>query len=176
MKKFLSFLLLVLTGFAAHAQEPKPDKLVKISGDTLRVNVAGVTEQEVSFTYPGEKMTNTLSKNQIKEILFANGRVEKLSQKVIITGEQDWAKVLVTTSDNDVKGLVRKGEVRAKATGMTTMSSQANIDARATEKLKREAARLGAHIILVQNQTSHAGIYGLTTPGSLKQGVAYGYQ
>ena len=99
-----------------------------------------------------------------------------MAEKIVITSEADWAKVLITTAESDVAGLVRKGEVRAKASGMTTMSNQANIDARATEKLKREAARLGAHIILVQNQTTQRGIYGLTTPGSLKQGIAYCYK
>lgn len=172
----MSFLLLALTSGVAHAQGVKLDKIVKLSGDTLRANVTTVGEQSVSFTYPGESVTNTLSKNQIKEIDFASGRVQPMSTRVTVRGEQDWANVLVTTSENDVAGLVRKGEVRAKASGMTTMSSQANIDARATEKLKREAARLGAHIVLLQNQSNQHGLYGLTTPGSMKQGIAYGYQ
>ncbi|WP_223652423.1 hypothetical protein [Hymenobacter psoromatis] len=56
--------------------------------------------------------------------------------------------------------------VRAKATGITSLSNQANIDARATEKLKREVAKLGAHIVLLQAQNTQRGIYGITNPDS----------
>ena len=158
----------------------KPDRLVKVTNEELLVNVVSVNEREVTFTYPGEKAVNVLSKNQIKEIGYASGRVEKMTERVVIVSEEDWQKVAVTTLESDVAGLSRKGEVRAKAAGATAMSNQANIDARATEKLKREAARLGAHIILLQAQNTQRGAMGnafqtAQVPTSLKQGVAYGY-
>lgn len=180
MKITATALLLALFAGAAHAQDVKSDKLVKLSNEALLVNVVSVNERDVSFTYPGEKVVNVLSKNQIKEIDFASGRVEKITEKVVIASEEDWQKVIVTTAESDVAGLVRKGEVRAKATGATALSNQANIDARATEKLKREAARMGAHIILIQAQNTQRGSMGnmfqtAQAPTSLKQGVAYGY-
>lgn len=173
-------LLLTLFALSAQAQDVKPDKLVKLTNEELLVNVLSVNERDVSFTYPGEKAVTVLNKNQIKEIDFASGRVEKMTEKVIIASEEDWQKVVVTTLESDVIGLRRKGEVRAKATGATAFSNQANIDARATEKMKREAARLGAHIILLQAQNTQRGSMGnafqtAQTPTSLKQGVAYGY-
>ena len=180
MKTATTFLLLALFACSAHAQDVKPDKLVKVTNESVLVNVVSVNERDVSFTYPGEKAVNVLSKNQIKEIDFASGRVEKMTEKVVIASEEDWQKVVVTTVEADVAGLTRKGEVRAKATGATALSNQANIDARATEKLKREAARLGAHIVLIQAQNTQRGSMGnmfqpAQTPTSLKQGVAYGY-
>ena len=180
MKTATASLLLALSALSAHAQDVKPDRLVKVTNEELLVNVVSVNEREVTFTYPGEKAVNVLSKNQIKEIGYASGRVEKMTERVVIVSEEDWQKVAVTTLESDVAGLSRKGEVRAKAAGATAMSNQANIDARATEKLKREAARLGAHIILLQAQNTQRGAMGnafqtAQVPTSLKQGVAYGY-
>ncbi|GAA4054816.1 hypothetical protein GCM10022409_47400 [Hymenobacter glaciei] len=180
MKTTTTALLLTLFAFSAKAQEVKPDKLVKLTNEELLVNVISVNEREVSFSYPGEKAVNVVNKNQLKEIEFASGRVEKFSEKVVIASEEDWQKVVVTTLESDVSGLSRKGEVRAKASGATALSNQANIDARATEKLKREAAKMGAHIVLLQAQNTQRGSMGnafqtAQVPTSLKQGVAYGY-
>lgn len=180
MKQNITTLLLSFFAITSQAQDVKPDKLIKLNDEALTVNVVSVNENSVSFTYPGEKAVNVLSKNQIKEIDFASGRIEKMSSKVVITGEEDWEKVQVTTLESDVAGLNRKGEVRAKASGGSTLSNQANIDARATEKIKRAAAKMGAHIILIQAQNTQRGAMGTfgqmgQVPTSLKQGVAYGY-
>lgn len=180
MKTNLLALLLSCLTLAGHAQDTKLDKIIKLNNDELAVNVVSVNENTVSFSYPGEKAVNTLSKNQLKEIDFASGRVEKFAEKVVINGEQDWEKVQITTLASDVAGLNRKGEVRAKASGGSSLSNQATIDARATEKLKRAAAKMGVHIILLQAQTTQRGAMGGfgqmgQVPTSLKQGVAYGY-
>ncbi|AMR28990.1 hypothetical protein A0257_19060 [Hymenobacter psoromatis] len=181
MKNHLSSLFLVFASFNCFAQDVKLDKIVKVNNETLSVKVVTVGEQSISFTYPNETVINTLSRNQIKEIDFASGRVQTITERIIIEGEQDWQKVIVTTLESDVSGLVRKGEVKAKATGGSTFSNQANIDARATEKLKKQAAKLGAHIILIQSQNTQRASFGNVGqmgqgPTSLKQGVAYGYQ
>ncbi|SFQ58890.1 hypothetical protein [Hymenobacter arizonensis] len=180
MKAASTTLLLTLFALSAQAQEVKTDKLTKLTNEEILVNVIAVNDREVSFTYPGETAVNVLNKNQVKEIGFASGRVEKITERVVIASEEDWQKVIVTTLESDVVGLTRKGEVRAKAAGATALSNQANIDARATEKLKREAARMGAHIILIQAQNTQRGSMGnafqtAQVPTSLKQGVAYSY-
>ena len=180
MKRITLTLALALVALVSQAQDVKPDKLIKLNSEEVLVNMLSVDENTISFTYPGEKVVNTLSKNQIKEIDFANGRVEKLTDKVVIRGEQDWEKVQVTTLESEVAGLSRKGEVRAKASGGSALSNQAIVDARATEKLKRAAAKMGAHIILIQAQNTQRGALGAfghmgQVPTSIKQGIAYGY-
>lgn len=181
MKKNILTLVLSCLALSSQAQDVKPDKLIKLNAEELAVNVVSVSDNSVSFTYPGEKSVNMLSKNQIKEIDYASGRVEKFAEKISINGEGDWGKVQVTTLESDVAGLKRLGEVRAKAAGGTVFSNQANIDANATEKIKRAAAKMGAHVVLIQAQTTQRGStasYGQMmgqVPTSLKQGVAYGY-
>lgn len=177
MKKILLLAGLALAATTAHAQTAAPaDRIVKLNGENLTVNITAVGEQDISFTYPGEKVANTINKNVVKEIDFASGRVQMMTTKIVVRSEADWANVLITTNPDEVKGLVRKGEVRAKATGATTMSNQANIDAKATERIKKAAAVLGAHIVLLQAQTTRSGMMGMSTPNSLKQGVAYSYE
>jgi len=70
-----------------------------------------------------------------------------------------------------VKGLVTKGDVVGTAIPMTAFSSQANLDERANEKLKRKAAKLGAHIILLTSDQAS-----MLAGKTVKKGVAYGYQ
>ncbi|MBJ6119008.1 hypothetical protein JAO76_12445 [Pontibacter sp. BT310] len=181
MKKSLLAFLFLFISIQCFSQERKPDTITKLNGESMEVLVSTVGDKEISFVYLNETVTNVINKNQVKEIKFASGRVQKFSEKIVINGEQDWEKVIVTTLESDVAGLVRKGEVRAKASGGSTFSNQANIDEKATMKLKKEAAAMGAHIILIQSQKTETGGYsgagGMgTVPKSLKQGVAYSYQ
>lgn len=172
MKK--RFTLLALLCAAAHtgfAQEAKTDKIVKLTGESLAVKVTSVTDRDVSFVYPGEEAVNVISANLVKEIDFASGRVQTLTTRVDIRTEEDWAKVTVTTLEGDIKGLVAKGDVVASVIPMTAFSSQANMDERAAEKLKRKAAKLGAHMILLTGDQGN--VMGGKT---VKKGVAYGYK
>ena len=169
------YFLVVALGLAAHvsfAQDaPKTDKIIKVNGETVVAKVTAVTDHDVSFVYPGEEAVNVLSVSQVKEVNFASGRVQKLTERVEIHSENDWGKVAITTSPADVKGLVSKGDVVGAAMPMTAFSSAANLDERATEKLKRKAAKLGAHMILLTgDQTS------VLAGKTVKKGVAYGYQ
>ncbi|GAB3961928.1 hypothetical protein GCM10028805_61710 [Spirosoma harenae] len=168
-------LLLVLSTVGAFAQ----DMIVKLSGQELSAKVTEVGENEIKFKYPNEDLTNTVSKNLVKEIRFASGRTQPISTRVEILMEEDWPKVQITTLENEVAGLAKIGEVRAKANGATVFSNAAKVDERATEKLKREAARLGAHIVLIQSKNVRGADYnyfGSTTARSVLTGVAYGYE
>jgi hypothetical protein len=152
------------------AQDVKTDKIIKLNGETVEAKVTSVTDHDVSFVYPGEQAVNVISANQVKEVDFSSGRVQKMSSRVEIHSEEDWGKVTVTTVQDEVKGLTPKGAVVSSAVPMTAFSSQANMDERATEKLKRKAAKLGAHVVLLtSDQTSVIG------GKMVKKGVAYGY-
>ena len=171
-KKFSLVAVLCVTAHFAFAQEAaKTDKIVKVNGETVAAKVTAVTDHDVSFVYPGEEVVNVLIINQVKEVDFASGRVQKLTERVEIHNENDWGKVTITTVAGDVKGLVAKGDVVGTAIPMTAFSSQANMDERANEKLKRKAAKLGAHIILLTSDQAS-----MMAGKTVKKGVAYGYQ
>jgi hypothetical protein len=183
MKNLITlFLAVLLFSTSAIAQTRKADTIFKIDGDSLSIYITSVNEKEIVYTFPEESITNVISKNVVREVHYGSGRKEVITEKIIIRGEHDWEKVLITTLESDIKGLVRKGEVKAKATGGTTFANQQNVDDKATMKLKKEAARMGAHIVLIQSQKTESGSYGFNAygtsslPKSLKQGVAYSYK
>ncbi|WP_460556087.1 hypothetical protein [Hymenobacter daeguensis] len=91
--------------------------------------------------------------------------------RVEIRSEKDWEKVTITSVEEEARGLVSKGHVDATAMQIGPMSLE-SLDAQATKKLKRKAARLGAHLILITGK-----MQGLIQPGVyVRHGEAYGYQ
>lgn len=175
MKKLFIVLFALLSNFIAICQEKQPDLLIKHSGEVMRVVVSNVTEKDITFTYPNETVINTISKNMVKEIQFSSGRIQKITERVIVTGEDDWEKVTITNNPDDVIGLVRKGEVRAKASNDWNFKSVKGVAEKAEKKIKKEAAEMKAHIILITEQTTKDNSF-FSSAKSFKSGVAYGYE
>lgn len=132
------------------------DKLYTHKGDTLNVYIQEINENSIRFTYPNEKSINTLSKNVIEKIEHQSGRTEQVTDKIVISGIKDWEKVVITNLESDVQGLTRGEELKAKAKG-TTFTSQGRVEARAFDKLKKEAASKGYHILLILTTTGKSG-------------------
>ena len=152
MKKIVLSALGCLLAVSAYSQ----DKLYTHKGDTLNVYIKEVNENSIKFTYPNEQSVNTLSKNVIEKIEHQSGRVEQVSEKIVIKGFKDWEKVVVTNLESDVQGLTKGEEMKAKAKG-TTFTSQGRVEARAFDKLKKEAASKGYHTLLILTTTGKSG-------------------
>jgi hypothetical protein len=145
MRKIIFLTLAMIIGYFVNGQDlKKTDTILKLSNESIICNVTNVSELEITYSYVGETMTNTISKKQVKEIRFGSGRVQKISEVVKINGEEDWEKVQLTTIQSDVLGLTKKGEVKGKSMG-TAMANMSKVKTRAEEQLKKEAAKLGAH-------------------------------
>lgn len=150
------------------------DIIVKHNGEHLNVKVISVDEK-ITYSYPSESVVNAVGKNCVKEIIFSSGRVQQITEKVIVTGEDDWERVQITTDPDDVKCLVRKGDITSSASNSWNFKSKTKVDKKATEKIKREAASLKAQIILIQSDSKgNAGF--LSGDSSSKNGVAFGYE
>ena len=139
------------------------------------MNIISVDEDKISFSYPNEKLVETISKNCLKEVIFISGRIQKFSEKIIIKGINDWNKVIITANPDDVKCLVRKGEVTASASNTNNLKSKKQVEEKAMMKFKKEAAILNSHIILLQDQHKKDVTFWLGASSS-KYGVAYGYE
>jgi hypothetical protein len=140
----------------------------------LSVYISGIAERSVTFNYPEENIQYTKSKNSIDEIVFASGRRSKGSEKVEVTNVEQWENVIITNNPEDVEGLSRKENLYQKSTATTVFTGSEKVDAKATRKIKKAAAALGAHIIYIQDQSSDKGIRRVNR--SIKSGVAYGYR
>jgi hypothetical protein len=144
----------MLLVFSATAQ----DKIIMRSGDTLKVQITKTTPDFVEFTYPKETLVNTEYKNTIVKIIYSSGREEVCSEKTQlqkINGVDDWEKVVITYTESDVKGLSKVGQI-TKTSGLggggimsTTLGYKD-----ALKKIKKEAAKQGACIVWITDNTN----------------------
>ena len=171
VQKFVFSTLLIFVNITcANAQTTSNDTITKISGEQIVVKIINTSEKDVTFSYPGETMTTILSKNLIREIVYSSGRKEKISEMVIISGEKDWEKVKLTTLTSDIEGLVKKGDLDARKTNLGPVYTPAKkTNAKLEKEIKVEAAKLGAHIVLLTNLPSSSTEFRLS-------GAAFGYK
>jgi hypothetical protein len=157
---------ILLFSFGAYAQT---DEIVKLNGERMNVEIKKVNEVSIDFIYAGETVLQSMYKNSVESIKYSSGREEKITSKIVVLSEEEFQKVIITNNDADVKGLTRVGELIGKHSIL--YGGQAKIRNTAMEKLKREAAKQGAHIVLIQSdQFSMTPINNV-----LIQGVAYKY-
>ena len=115
MKKFL-FLVVGLIGFLANAQA---DKIYKHNGEVIDGKVVKLEEFTIIFKYDGEDAENTLSKYAIEKIVYGkSGRVEEVTEKIVVKTEDDWEKVVILEDKAFIAGLKKGDEVRGK-TGLS---------------------------------------------------------
>ena len=86
-KILISSLFMIAVVSIVNAQSTKNDTIIKLNGKHLIVKIVNNNETNVIFSYPGETMTNTLSKNLIMEIVYSSGRKEKINEKIKISKE-----------------------------------------------------------------------------------------
>ncbi|WP_221390165.1 hypothetical protein [Dyadobacter sp. NIV53] len=172
MKKLIIAIALVFIGIESYSQ----DKIITHNQDTINCKVIETQETSVKYKYLNEDAINSISKNTVYKILFASGREQIISEKVIINSENDWSKVQITNNESEVAGLLKLGEIHAKANSGWSMTNAGKMQTKALKKLKQEAAEKGAHLVLILTQTSKNGSYGMSggTKASFT-GVAYGY-
>jgi len=175
MKNFvLSLLSLFVAVPALLAQTPPAtaDKIYKHSGETLDVKVEKVGESTITFKYPGEDAEQVIGKLAVAKIIYSSGRTEQVSDKVDVSGKDDWEKVQIVTDPSQVLGLKKGDEVRGKTSGMFSYNSAGSADKKATRKIKEAAAEAGAPYVLLTSDKSD----GFGVKQSVKNGVLYTYK
>jgi hypothetical protein len=165
--------LLIISINALYGQ----DKIVKLSGDTIKCKIKEVTNENIKYSYEGEDLLSNISKNVVKEIILKSGRVQKFNKRVVINGEEDWENVKITTLESDIEGLVRGKEMMAKAASGWGFTGQGKMQKKAMNKLKKQAASKGYHIVLIITTTGKGGHSGVSggTKASVT-GVGYKYE
>jgi opacity protein-like surface antigen len=169
MKKLL---LLATFAVAALTQVNAQDKLKKHSGETLDVKVIKVSESTITFKYPGEDAEQVIGKLAVANITYSSGRKEEMSEKVMVSGKDDWEKVQIITDASMVMGLKKGEEVRGKTSGILSYHTAGSADKKATRKIKEAAAEMGAPFVLMASDKSDN--FGVKQ--SIKNGVTYSYK
>ncbi len=148
------------------------DKLAKHSGETLEVKVVRVGETTIIYKYIGEDAEQTIGKFAVGSITYASGRKETISEKIVVSGKEDWEKVEVFTDKAQVVGLKKGEEIRGKTSGFLTYNSAGSADKKASKRIREAAAELGAPFVLMTSDKSD----GFGAKQSIKNGVAYMYK
>ncbi|MFY7741988.1 MAG: hypothetical protein ACOVQR_05030 [Flavobacterium sp.] len=173
MKKII-FMALILVSAIASAQV---DKIYKHNGEVVEGKVIKLEEYTIIFKYDGEDAENTVGKYAVQKIVYGKtGRVEDVTEKIVVNGEDDWEKVVILEDKAYIAGLKKAGEVRGK-TGLINFQTGNTGDKKASKKLKMDAAKLGCPFVLMTADKTTVGANSNALGGSqaIKTGVAYKY-
>lgn len=121
----------------------------------------------MDFTYPNETAVNSVPKSLIHYVTFSSGRKEEFTRLINIDGPNGWRNVLISNNFDDIVGLIRLGEINTKVLNMYGLLNNTDVEAKASERIKRAASDLGAHMVLTKQN--------YTRLSSFKTGVAYEY-
>jgi len=168
--------LLLFTLLITSVITAQDDQIFLHNGKTVEGKVIRVEEYTIDFVYSGEEAENTFGKYAIAKIIYgSSGREQDVTEKIEVTGEDDWEKVVILEDKSYIAGLKKVGEVRGK-TGMINFQTGNTGDKKAEKKLKQEAAEAKCAFILMTADKSTTGAKN-TFGGSqaIKTGITYTY-
>lgn len=155
--------LLIITFFLSlgiASAQTENDVIYFIEGP-VEALVKEVGTDLIKYSYPNENAIYSVSKHQVTKIKFSSGREETFHSPIkSVNGLKDSENVYITYNPNDVQGLIPMGDLYSKATGVTILSSINSVKNRAMDKLKAEAAMVGANVVLIGNLYQRGNTYG----------------
>jgi hypothetical protein len=129
--------------------------MITIAGDTIDCKILDVNEILITYKFPTEDSVYTRSAIFIHQILFGDGRVQNISERTIVSDERDWEKVFITYDETDIEGLVKLGEIKTRgSSAIFGDDGVENAQMEALKNLRKKAAKMGAFIVLVIDQSS----------------------
>jgi sRNA-binding regulator protein Hfq len=173
MKKFL-FLAVLFVSSLVNAQV---DKIHKHNGEIVDGKVLRLEEYTIVFVYDGEEAENTIGKYAIEKIVYGkSGRVEEVTDKIVVKGEDDWEKVVILEDKSYIAGLKKGDEIRGK-TGLVNFQTGNTGDKKAEKKLIMAAAKDGCSFVLMTSDKTTVGANSNSIGGSqaIKKGIGYKY-
>jgi hypothetical protein len=155
------------------------DTIIKANGEVVTCVIKSIENDKVQYLVGGRFLTTTYMQ-RLSEIKFTDGS-NQFIQPVLKITELDWEKVQITSDVNKVKNLFEKGYVTSNNEG-SVFSNQEKLKSKSIEVIKREAAKLGAHWVLILESNNTKGnveivgdqIVGIRS-GSKITGTAYGF-
>ncbi|WPR76090.1 hypothetical protein [Algoriphagus sp. NG3] len=169
-------ILACLIFFASSVNAQTKNDVLFFAEGPKEVQVKEVGTNLIKYTFPEESTIYSVSKHKVNKIVFASGREESFESPFLkVKGLEDADKVYITYVPQETEGLEVKGELFSKATGVTVFSSMHNVKNRSLDKMKAEAAMLGANVVLISDAQSRGNYYGNEyTPSQSTQTVLFG--
>jgi len=138
----LPFFLCCLTG-------KSQDKVINLNGETITCRILEFNGIALTFKSSSLDTVCYMSSGKIYQLLYSNGEIQNVSKRIMIAGKKDWEKVILTSDTADIEGLVKVGDLKTKTYAMYD-EEQARDEGQI--KLRKEAAELGAFIVLITDQ------------------------
>jgi sRNA-binding regulator protein Hfq len=173
MKNLFAILLMVVSTTVI----AQVDKIYKHNGEVVDGKVTRVEEFTIVFKYDGEDAENVIGKYAIEKIVYGkSGRVEEITEKIVVRDEKDWERVVILEDKSYIAGLKKVDEVRGK-TGLINYHTGNTGDKKAEKKLKMAAAAMGCPFILQTADKATVGASSNSLGGSqvIKKGIGYKY-
>ncbi|MFN8206747.1 MAG: hypothetical protein U0T82_04980 [Bacteroidales bacterium] len=167
-------------GESVHARDF--DRIFTARGESLVVKVTGVNVFEVLYTWPLNTLEQRIPKEEVTEVVYADGRREGFKAKVVgnkneikdwavVVSEKDWERVLAVDSTASLGAVTMLGSVSARYEGSKINSPTDYLEKSAMIILKKKAARLGSNVVLVTERKEYRA-YG-ELPSVELTGTAY---
>jgi hypothetical protein len=143
------------------------DKIITFDREVFVGKIINISFSEVHFTYPLDKTLQTLSRSRVSQVLYASGRRDlfialddaEVKQKelvdtgrIIVKGQKDWMKVVVTENPGDVNNLMALGEITTRYEAETGNMNNEELMRHAAITLRKKAAAMNAHCVLVETK------------------------
>ena len=152
------------------------DKVIILNGDTIHCQILEFNGIALTYKLSSPDTVCYMSSGKIYQILYSNGEIQNVSKRIMIAGKKDWEKVILTSDMADIEGLVKVSDLKTKTYAAYDVEKARD---EGQIKLRKEAAELGAFIVLITDQ--HAGIALLPDPKnnyvkSVFKATAYTYK
>jgi len=143
------------------------DKIITFDREVYLGKIHNITFSDVRLTYPYDDKLTAISRSRISQILYADGRRDVFialddrsvkqkelvdTSRIIVKNQKDWMKVRVTEDPAEVGNLVAKGTLKASYEAAIGSAGNEELMRQAAIILKKKAATLHAHCVLVETK------------------------
>lgn len=152
----LSLLLTCQSASLAQGVNEARDILFKGNGERIVCSIRSLENDRIQYVTGGRYLTTTYLQ-RLSRIAFGDGSSREIQPVVWISGEEDWQKVKVVSDLSKVLNLPEVGIIDVQRMG-TLFSKQEKTVAAAMEQIKREAAKIGSHVVLIVDSERKGGL------------------
>jgi hypothetical protein len=165
------------------------DKIITFDREVFVGKVDNITFAEVRYVGAADGALHSIGRSRISQILYAGGRRDVFlalddpavrqkelvdSGKIVVKNVSDWMKVRVTEDPEEVNQLLALGEVKTRYEADRGNLNNEELMRRASVNLKKKAAAMRAHYVLVETKFFNKN-YG-ELPVVEVTGRVYGYR
>lgn len=108
-------------------------------------------------------------RDKVSKIIYRSSRVQEFAGRTSfrrLASPMDWQQVSIASVESEVQGLYKVDDVSSKAKGTKEFSNQERVKRRAQDKIKMQAAILGANLLYMAQMRSEGTKVNFWTGGA----------